>query len=27
LAAMYKAWLGSDPSVTPMLKERGLSSQ
>jgi peptidyl-dipeptidase Dcp len=27
LAAMYKTWLGSDPSVTPMLKERGLSSQ
>jgi peptidyl-dipeptidase Dcp len=27
LAAMYKAWLGSDPSVTPMLKERGLSPQ
>ena len=24
LAAMYKAWLGSDPSVQPMLKERGL---
>jgi peptidyl-dipeptidase Dcp len=24
LAAMYKAWLGSEPSVTPMLKERGL---
>ncbi len=24
LAAMYKAWLGADPSVQPMLKERGL---
>ena len=24
LAAMYKAWLGSDPSIKPMLKERGL---
>jgi peptidyl-dipeptidase Dcp len=24
LAAMYKAWLGTDPSVKPMLKERGL---
>jgi peptidyl-dipeptidase Dcp len=24
LAAMYKAWLGADPSVKPMLKERGL---
>jgi peptidyl-dipeptidase Dcp len=24
LATMYKAWLGSDPSVKPMLKERGL---
>ena len=23
-AAMYKAWLGSDPSIKPMLKERGL---
>jgi peptidyl-dipeptidase Dcp len=27
LAAMYKAWLGADPSVQPMLKERGLSSK
>src|ERR1700677_2313902 len=27
LAAMYKAWLGSEPSVKPMLKERGLSPQ
>jgi peptidyl-dipeptidase Dcp len=27
LAAMYKAWLGSDPSVQPMLKERGLKTQ
>ena len=27
LAAMYKAWLGSDPSVKPMLKERGLTPQ
>ena len=27
LAAMYKAWLGSDPSVKPMLKERGLSPE
>jgi peptidyl-dipeptidase Dcp len=26
LAAMYKAWLGSEPTVTPMLKERGLTS-
>jgi peptidyl-dipeptidase Dcp len=25
LATMYKAWLGSEPSVTPMLKERGLT--
>jgi peptidyl-dipeptidase Dcp len=25
LATMYKAWLGSDPSVKPMLKERGLT--
>jgi peptidyl-dipeptidase Dcp len=25
LAAMYKAWLGSEPSVKPMLKERGLT--
>jgi peptidyl-dipeptidase Dcp len=25
LAAMYKAWLGTDPSVKPMLKERGLT--
>jgi peptidyl-dipeptidase Dcp len=25
LAAMYKAWLGADPSVQPMLKERGLA--
>jgi len=24
LAAMYKAWLGSDPSIKQMLKERGL---
>jgi peptidyl-dipeptidase Dcp len=24
LAAMYKAWLGGEPNVTPMLKERGL---
>ncbi len=24
LATMYKAWLGSDPSVKPMLKDRGL---
>ena len=24
LAVMYKAWLGTDPSVKPMLKERGL---
>jgi peptidyl-dipeptidase Dcp len=24
LAAMYKAWLGTEPSVKPMLKERGL---
>ena len=24
LAAMYTAWLGSEPSVKPMLKERGL---
>ena len=24
LAAMYKSWLGSDPSIKPMLKERGL---
>ena len=24
LADMYKAWLGTDPSVKPMLKERGL---
>jgi peptidyl-dipeptidase Dcp len=23
-AAMYKAWLGREPSITPMLKERGL---
>jgi peptidyl-dipeptidase Dcp len=27
LAAMYKAWLGSEPSVQPMLKERGLKTQ
>jgi peptidyl-dipeptidase Dcp len=27
LAAMYNAWLGSEPSVQPMLKERGLKSQ
>ncbi len=27
LAAMYKAWLGSDPSVKPMLKERGLNPE
>ena len=26
LAAMYKAWLGADPSVKPMLKERGIES-
>jgi peptidyl-dipeptidase Dcp len=26
LAAMYKAWLGSEPSVKPMLKERGLKT-
>jgi peptidyl-dipeptidase Dcp len=26
LAAMYKAWLGKDPSVQPMLKERGLTN-
>ena len=26
LAAMYKAWLGSDPSIKPMLKERGLQA-
>jgi peptidyl-dipeptidase Dcp len=25
LAAMYKAWLGKDPSVKPMLEERGLT--
>jgi peptidyl-dipeptidase Dcp len=25
LAAMYKAWLGSDPTIQPMLKERGLT--
>jgi peptidyl-dipeptidase Dcp len=25
LAAMYRAWLGSDPSLKPMLKERGLN--
>ena len=25
LAAMYKSWLGADPSVKPMLKARGLS--
>jgi peptidyl-dipeptidase Dcp len=24
LAGMYKEWLGTDPSVKPMLKERGL---
>ena len=24
LAAMYKAWLGAEPNVKPMLKERGL---
>ncbi|HTZ60399.1 MAG TPA: peptidyl-dipeptidase Dcp [Acidobacteriaceae bacterium] len=24
LAAMYKAWLGGEPSIEPMLKERGL---
>ena len=23
-AAMYKAWLGREPSIQPMLKERGL---
>jgi peptidyl-dipeptidase Dcp len=27
LAAMYKAWLGADPSVQPMLKERGLTAK
>jgi peptidyl-dipeptidase Dcp len=27
LAAMYKTWLGSEPSVQPMLKERGLKTQ
>jgi peptidyl-dipeptidase Dcp len=27
LAAMYKAWLGADPSVKPMLKERGLNPE
>jgi peptidyl-dipeptidase Dcp len=27
LAAMYKAWLGGDPSIKPMLKERGLTSK
>jgi peptidyl-dipeptidase Dcp len=26
LAAMYKAWLGKDPSVKPMLQERGLTN-
>ncbi len=26
LAAMYRAWLGADPSVKPMLKERGLKA-
>jgi peptidyl-dipeptidase Dcp len=26
LAAMYRAWLGADPSVQPMLKYRGLNS-
>jgi peptidyl-dipeptidase Dcp len=25
LGAMYKAWLGAEPSVRPMLKERGLT--
>jgi peptidyl-dipeptidase Dcp len=25
LGAMYKAWLGAEPSVKPMLKERGLA--
>lgn len=25
LAAMYKAWLGAEPSVQPMLKYRGLA--
>jgi peptidyl-dipeptidase Dcp len=25
-AAMYRAWLGADPSVKPMLKSRGLAS-
>ena len=24
LGKMYKAWLGKDPSIEPMLKERGL---
>jgi peptidyl-dipeptidase Dcp len=26
LGAMYKAWLGKDPSVKPMLEERGLTN-
>src|ERR1700733_938594 len=26
LAAMYKAWLGKDPSAKPMLEERGLTN-
>jgi len=26
LAAMYKAWLGKDPNVKPMLEERGLTN-
>jgi peptidyl-dipeptidase Dcp len=25
LAEMYKAWLGAEPSVQPMLKYRGLA--
>jgi peptidyl-dipeptidase Dcp len=25
LAAMYREWLGADPSVKPMLKDRGLN--
>jgi peptidyl-dipeptidase Dcp len=24
LAAAYKAWIGREPSITPMLKDRGL---
>ena len=26
LDAMYRAWLGREPSIKPMLKERGLVS-